>query len=340
MKILLTGSNSRQCGVARPNPNKIFDAENLCSMLKSFADVDFMPISRDVDFDAYDFVVSGFGAIGSFNYTDTLAALYAIGKVKQPIVYLEDWRCPNAVANGLKSTYNKGYDEFVKKVFNKTLSSGVKFYHNTEKIDPEIVWRGIEKTIKDSHSCKFIIPAFSWGNKDIVADILNTDHGNILWFDETPYAIEQQNIKDVPYDPNRTKRFFYCGLTNQDSWLKKNGIKDITDCFGHSPYPKIPSEAEVNMKHNEYLGIAIPEYNHAGSGWLRFRYIYGAMSKNVFFISKKDADALGIESIVDLNCDSRHIQDVAMATYEAIKKHIPTKEQANELLKDQFKKLI
>ena len=338
MKLLLTGSNSRQCGVARLNSKRIFDAWNLNQMLKTFADVDFMPATNSIDYSQYDAVIVGFGAMGSSTYPYLLQALYAIGKNDNCIIYLEDWKCPKSITSGLKSTYERGYDTFVKKVFNKSWSNGAKFYMGTDgKIDPETVWHGVEKAYTQAKSCKYLIPAFEWGDKKIVSDYLGTPRDNLLWFDETPYFIEQQDVKDMPYNPDRKRRFFYCGLSNQDSWLKKQKVMELTDCFGPSPYEKIATEAEVNQKHNEYLGIAIPEYYHAGSGWLRFRYIYGAMAKNVFMIGEKDANALGVTPVKQFDSlTDQQLEEIAMSTYEAVKKHIPTKEDACLKLKQQF----
>ncbi len=339
MKILLTGSNSRQCGTAKVTSKRIFDAWNLCQMMKTFADVDFMPVSKETDFSKYDIVVSGFGGLGSFTSTDVLKALYAIGKAAKPVVLLEDWRCPKAIATGLKSTYAKGYASFLEKDFNKSLSDGSKFYNGVEdgSIEPEVVWQGIEKIIAHPEDIKFLIPAFSWGDKGIVAKIVGTKPENILYFDQTPYVMEQQNMQDVPYDSSRMKKFVYCGLTNQDSWLKKRGIKDCTDCFGHKPYEKLPDEAAVNHKHSEYLGVVVPEYYHSGSGWFRVRYIYGAMAKNVFMISENDAGALGVPILKGFNNYSdSEIEAAAMETYEAVKKYIPTKEQTCKNLEEQF----
>lgn len=342
MKILLTGSNSRQCGTAKITTKRIFDAWNLCQMLKTFAEVDHIPVTKDTDFSQYDIVVSGFGGLNSFTSGSVLRALYAIGKAKKFIVFLEDWRCPKAVATALKATYADGYDNFLKKQFNKQLSNGTYFYDGVENglIDPKTTWLGIEKIVKNIKSCKFLIPAFNWGDKKIVADILGTDAENILHFDQTPYVIEQQEIIDVPYDGNRKKKFIYCGLTNQDSWLKKRGISNCTDRFGHSPYEKLPDEAAVNHKHSEYLGVAIPEYYHSGSGWFRVRYIYGAMAKNVFMLSENDANAIGIKMINDFDAISdEQIKDVAMSIYETVKKWIPTKEETCNNLKNQCLKI-
>lgn len=312
-------------------------------MLDTFADVDFMPISKDTDFTKYDIVVSGFGGLGSFTSTDVLKALYAIGRANKFIVLLEDWRCPKAIVKGLTSTYNKGYDSFLKNDFNKSLSDGSKFYNGVSNgaIDPETTWRGIEKIVANISSCKFLIPAFDWGDKGVVAKILGTAPENILYFDQTPYVIEQQNIIDVAYDKARMKKFVYCGLTNQDSWLKKRGITDCTDRFGHTPYVKLPDEAAVNNKHHEYLGVAIPEYYHSGSGWFRIRYIYGAMAKNVFMLSENDANALGIKMINNFDTyTDEQIEAIAMQTYDVVKQHIPTKEQTCSNLRKQFEDAI
>ena len=343
MKIFLTGSSGKQCNLAKLHNRKIFDAQNMSTAMKTFADVDFALATKDANIEQYDYVVSGFGSIGSFNYPFVLQALYAVGKAKKPIVYLEDWRCPTAIAKGLRTCYEKGYDNFLKTVYNKTLSTGDRFYRNIEqsRIDPETVWLGIEKIIAHPEDCHFIFLGFNWGNKQIVADILRTKVENLLWFEETPYLIEQLNMQDIPYDGNRAKKFFYCGLTNQDRWLKKSGIFELTDCFGPSPYEKIPSESLVIKKHSEYLGIAIPEYEHAGSGWLRFRYTFGAMSKNVFYVCEKDANALGITSVKSFDdYSAAELEEIAMSTYKTIMKWTPTKEESHAQLKKQFEAIV
>lgn len=343
MKILLTGSNNRQCGTAKITSKRIFDAWNLCQMLRTFANVDFIPIQKDTNFSQYDISVVGLGTLGSFTYSDVLKALYVIGKANNVVIFLEDWKCPKHIATALTKLYNDGFENFVNKTFNKVLSSGDYFYTGISDgiIDAETVWLGIEKVVTQSITNKYLIPAFNWGDKSIVANILNTKTENILYFDQTPFLIEQYDIKDCEYNSNRHKKFLYCGLSNQDSWLKKRGIKDITDCFGHSPYEKLPSESDVNDKHHEYLGIAIPEYYHSGSGWFRIRYIYSAMAKNICMISDNDAKALGIKSINSFdNISDEEIKNVAMAIYEAVKQYIPTKDEACNALQLKFEALV
>ena len=118
MKILLTGSNNKQCGVAKVHTKKIFDSNNLFNMMKTFADVDFKKIDKDTDFSSYDVCVVGLGSLGSFNYADVMHAFYILGKTNNAVMFLEDWRIPKTVA-ALKSTIAKGYDEFLNKTFNK-----------------------------------------------------------------------------------------------------------------------------------------------------------------------------------------------------------------------------
>ena len=342
MKILLTGSNARQCGTAKINPNKAFDANNLRDALSSFSTVDMCMVDKDIAFDDYDIVVSGFGSMGSFTYPYVLGALYAIGRAKHPIVYLEDWKCTSAISGGLASIYKAGYDNFLETVYNKQINgknpdgtSKKIYFYKIDGLDPETVWTGIERMIGKSKTCQFLMLGFNWGDKKIFSDLINADVKNLFWFDESQYIIKKFNIQDVPYDPNRMKKFFCAGLSIQDKWLKKMGIKDITDCFGMPPYPRLPNEIEVNKKHHEYLGLAVPEYKHAGSGWSRLRYIYGAMAKNIFMLGDKDAEALGIERVRNFDDYSAdQLKDIAMHTYETIKKYMPTSiDESNEWLK-------
>ena len=342
MKILLTGSNSRQCGLARLNSKRIFDALNLSQMLSTFADVDFNDVSNIVDFSKYDAIIVGVGTIGSPTYPYLMNALYSIGKSDKCILYLEDWKCPKFIKKDFASLLSKGYEAFIEKTYNKAWSGGAKFYKFTDgTLDPKMMWRGIEKIVNDLSSFKFIIPAFNWGDKSIVSNILGVNVEDILHFDQTPYLIEKHNIQDVPYKHGRLKKFLYCGLSNQDTWLKKQGIKDITDCFGHSPYEKLDTEDDVNAKHSEYLGIAIPEYYHSGSGWFRMRYIYSAMAKNICYASANDAKALGIKTLQSFDgIADDELEAIAIDTYNAIKKYIPSKEEEVARLKLQFERAI
>lgn len=337
MKILLTGSNNKQCGVAKVHTKKIFDSNNLFNMLKTFADVDFSRIDNNTNFDAYDLCVVGLGSIGSFNYADVMNAFYILGKTSKCVMFLEDWRIPKTVA-ALKTTFEKGYDEFLNKTFNKKLRDGTRFYHGTDWLDPEVCWKGIDKLANHADEVHFLMPGFAWGDKKIVADILNTKLENVHWFDQTPILMEIYDIKDIPFNPNRNKKYLYCGLSNQDQWLKKCGISEITDRFGHSPYEKLESETDVNQKHNEYFGIAVPRYYHAGSGWFRMRYIYSAMAKNVMYIADEDAQALGIPSLKTLDVDISIIEKTANDIYSKVKSYIPTKEESISHLKDELMK--
>lgn len=269
-------------------------AKLLNQMLSEFADVDWIPVDRSTDFKKYDVVISGIGAFGSLAYHYSPSAVYAVEKAKNPVVYIEDWKCMKEITNKYHTLYERGYDWLEGHELAKRVSAGVskktgepiitKLYSDLDKIDIHDVYAGLVKICGKPKTLRWLIPGFDWGDKDVVGTFVGGAPGTCMHFDVTPMLVKEHGIADAEYDPNRKARYLCVAKCDHDPWLKRNGILDQTDRFGWLKYPRIASEAEVNAKCREYLGLVAPAYHYAGSGWWRLRYVLGAASKNVFFL--------------------------------------------------------
>lgn len=296
MKILFTGCTAKQTddsAYLRARVKRIDDSSIICNSLRKQGNiVDRKKVKWDEDLSEYDLAIVGLGSFGSNNYSgEILNALHAINKVKNILIFYEDWK--------IHFTYNSFAKMLEDDNFNKTISkkwsNGENFYGgvDNEYFDKNIALEVIKNIVDGKYDS--LIPAFDWGNKQIVRDIIKSK--NIYNLDLTPYVLEDWNIPTVVETKEKLKKHMLASLVDHRPWVKKNKLKWEVDYFGTKSIddcPMLASETEVFEKCGEYWGILCPEYIHSGSGWFRIRYIYAAIHKSIIVTSKNDLKALNL----------------------------------------------
>ena len=334
-KILFTGCTAKQTddnAWKRARVKRIDDSSIICNSLrKQGYKVDRRKVQYGDDLSEYDLSIVGIGSFGSNNYSgDILNAMYAIYKAKNVIIFHEDWK----IDGTMKSIDKMLDDEILDKTISKRWSNGKPFYGGADHpcFDKNIVKEVIRK-ISNGEYENALIPAFDWGDKQKVRDILRVK--NIFNVDLTPYVLENWLIPSYVEPVIKQRKHMLASLVDHRPWVKRNKFKWEVDYFGAKRIETselLKTELDVFNKCNHYWSILCPEYPHSGSGWFRIRYIYAAISKSILISSNNDFKALNLEPI-----DFENSKDTELALF--------AKKQSENILsymwnKDTFDKRI
>jgi len=307
MKILFTGCTAKQVdddAYKRARVKRIDDSSIICNSLRrqGYA-VDRRKVKWGDDLNEYGLAIVGIGQFGSNNYSgDIFNAIYALKTVKNVLIFHEDWKIDGTMKSWTKMLEQEVFDKSVSKKW----SDGRHFYGGVDhpEFDGDAAMEVIRK-VAEGEFDHALIPAFDWGDKEKVRDIINMK--NIYNIDLTPYVLENWNISlDTPTQPKERKHML-ASLVNHQPWVRRNKLKWPVDYFGAKSIKEasqLATETDVFETCGKYWGILCPEYPHAGSGWFRIRWIYAAIQKSVLLSSPKDTEALGlpvqnIESLSD-----------------------------------------
>ena len=305
MKILFTGSTSRQTKdeISKRALDRINDSSIIVdSLRKQGHTVDRKVVEWGDDLSSYDLAIVGIGQFGSLNYSGGIfKSMWPLVAAKKVLVFHEDWKIDGTIKSFTKAIEPETYQ----KMLDKRFADGKVFYSGTEhpQFDKEKCLVAMKKLIGGEFPA--LIPAFNWGNKQLVRDIIKSK--DIYNIDLTPYVLKHYGIEiDTPQVEQKQKRHILASLVDHTSWVKRNKFKWPVDFYGAKSMEgatQLESEKAVFDKCAEYWSILCPEYPHSGSGWFRIRYIYAAINKSILIASENDLKALGIEkkSIEDLN---------------------------------------
>lgn len=336
MKILFTGSTSKQTddeAYKRSRVKRIDDSSIICNSLrKQGYRVDRRKVEWGEDLSEYGLAIVGIGQFGSNNYSgDVFNAIYALHECKNVIVFHEDWKIDGTMKSWSKALADGELD----KMISKKWSDGKMFYGGVDSplFDKSIAFNTILNVTNGKYPA--LIPAFDWGNKQIVREIIFSSR--IFNLDLTPYVLENWNIPLVATTDKKKHKHMLASLVNHKPWVKRRKLEWDVDYFGAKSIKEaqqLRTETDVFEKCGEYWSILCPEYPHAGSGWFRIRWIYAAIQKSVLISSDKDLEALGLPLT-----NIEHLKDVKLKEYadmqsEVILKHMWTKQQFDKRLKD------
>ena len=297
MKILFTGCTSKQTdddAWKRARVKRIDDSSIICNSLrKQGITVDRKKVKWGDDLSDYDLAIVGMGTFGSNNYSgDIFNAIYVLSKAKKSCVFYEDWKI-----NGNMKSYSKMLESGeLEKAVAKKWSNGNYFYGGVDNpnFNLEIAKSVIHNLTLGWYDA--LIPAFDWGNKDIVRKISKSK--NIYNVDLSPYVVRNWNINVKPdYNLRKEKKYMLASLVDHRSWVKKQGLLWETVYYGAKSIKdsiKLDTETDVYNECGKYWGILCPEYPHSGSGWFRIRYIYSALQRSIIKTSLNDLKALDI----------------------------------------------
>jgi hypothetical protein len=297
MKILFTGCTAKQTddnAWKRARVKRIDDSSIICNSLRKQGYlVDRRKVKWGDDLSEYGLAIIGIGQFGSNNYSgEIFNVMYALKTVKNVIVFHEDWKI-----DGTMKSWEKMLDQAVfDKSISKKWSDGRYFYGGVD--NP--LFNPIEavEVIRDIVDGKFenaLIPAFDWGDKEKIRDIIKAK--NIYNLDLTPYVLDNWNISiNTPLQVKERKHML-ASIVDHSPWVRRNKLKWPVDYFGAKSIKTahlLDTETDVFETCGKYWGILCPEYPHAGSGWFRIRWIYAAIQQSILLSSPKDLEALGL----------------------------------------------
>lgn len=320
MRILFTGSTSKQTddnAWKRARVKRIDDSSIICNSLrKQGYIVDRKKIKWGDDLSQYDMAIVGVGCFGSNNYSgDIFNSLYALHKIPNSLVFYEDWK----IDANMKSFSGMLKSGALEKSVSKKWNNGSYFYGGVDNPNFDI---NIAKQVIQNLNNGFydaLIPAFDWGNKDIVRKIIKSK--NIYNVDLSPYVVENWNLDLRPEPKDKMKAYMLASLVDHRRWVKKMqltwpvvyyGAKSIKDSI------KLETETDVYNECGKYRVILCPEYPHSGSGWFRIRYIYAALQRSIILTSLNDLQALGVPYKNIERLSDKELNEYAAMQREAI----------------------
>jgi hypothetical protein len=336
MKILFTGCTSKQTddlAWQRAKVKRIDDSSIICdSLRKQGYQVDRKEIKPGDDLSKYDLTIVGLAPIGSPNSNRyIIGALYSIYNSKKVLLFYEDWQIKEVIRKFKLMLTNNRFEDRVKNKW----SNGDYFYNN---VDSEFFdFNKTKETMSNIINGKYdsLIPAFDWGDKNIVRKIIKSK--NIYNLDLTPYVLENWNINLKPEPQQKERKYMLASLVDHSSWVKKKqfswktvyyGAKSIKDSI------KLDTETDVYNECGKYWGILCPEYPHSGSGWFRIRYIYAALQKSIIITSLNDLKALGLSYKHIENLSEEELLEYALQQRKAIFSYSWNKEKFDNRLKE------
>jgi hypothetical protein len=313
MKILFTGCTAKQVddeAYKRARVKRIDDSSIICNSLrKQGYAVDRRPVKWGEDLSEYGLAIVGVGQFGSNNYSgEIFNVLYALKEVKNVIIFHEDWKIDGTMKSWTSMLNQETFDKSIAKKW----SDGRHFYGGVDNpnFNPTEAIEVIRKVV-DGEFKNALIPAFDWGDKQKVKDIIKSE--NIFNIDLTPYVLDMWNIK-LEVEPHvKEKKHMLASLVDHRPWVRRNKLKWPVDYFGAKSIKEasqLATETDVFEACGKYWGILCPEYPHAGSGWFRIRWVYAAIQKSVLLSSPKDTEALGLPVV---NVES--LSDSELANY-------------------------
>jgi hypothetical protein len=330
MKILFTGCTAKQTdddAWKRARVKRIDDSSIICNSLrKQGYQVDRKTVKWGDDLSEYGLAIVGLGQFGSNNYSgEIFNAIYALKNVKNVIIFHEDWK----IDGTMKSWTSMLNEEVFNKSISKKWSDGRHFYGGVDNpnFNPTEAMEIIRKVV-DGEFENALIPAFDWGNKEKVRDIIKAK--NIFNIDLTPYVLEDWNISlEVTPQPKERKHML-ASLVDHRPWVRRNKLKWPVDYFGAKSIKEarqLATETDVFEACGKYWGILCPEYPHAGSGWFRIRWIYAAIQQSVLLSSPKDLEALGLPVVNIETLSDSELANYAKSQADTVLSYMWTKEK-------------
>ena len=324
MRILFTGCTAKQTddnAYKRARVKRIDDSSIICNSLrKQGYEVDRRKVKWGDNLSDYGLAIVGLGQFGSNNYSgEIFNALYAIQEVENVLIFHEDWKIKGTI-----DSFTKMLDkDILIKTIVKKWSDGRHFYGGVDNINFDIdkahkVISNITNGLYDA-----LIPAFDWGDKAIVRNIIKSK--NIYNLDLTPYVLSNWLIPLNVEKQEKKRKHMLASLVDHRSWVKRNKLKWDVDYFGAKSIkeaPQLKTEKHVFEECGKYWSILCPEYPHSGSGWFRVRWIYAAIHKSILYSCENDCDALGLDNINIENLNENELKQYAEKQSKAILKHM------------------
>lgn len=299
MKILVTGFTALQVDTPHRTIQKIDVPAAMVKGLRQLGhNVDWRKadISENL-YNKYDAAIVLLAPCNSLNARrGALGAMHTLAHIQLPqAMYYEDWQI-NQVFNSARNIARRHEVQFTKKL-------GDQWFYNQEI--PTNHWptlvKGLE-TIYDPASVHLyprvgVVPMYPWGDLSKINSRMPYDvtQDNTLMVDPTPAVIDlSPQDGEVSLQAQKTKAWACASLMDHTNWVDKLNPSWPVNYFGSRKYKerggeRLKTEAGVRFEYSKHAGLLSPKYPHAGSGWFRSRFVYGALMKTIVYCDKNDA---------------------------------------------------
>lgn len=336
MNILVSGFTALQIGSEKRQIQKIDVPAAFVKHLREMGhDVEWRKIwCKEEDFSKYDLMIACVAPITSSNASNGLGAMKAMNRIKNVIVFYDDWKL-GEIRNSFKAILR-----LKEKQFNKKWSNGMPFYkdilNDILNSKEDIFETAKNLSTEGKSSWKVLCPMFNWGNKSFINGMIPWMTAyNFNYIDPTPAVID---LNLTPKSPTKVKRWAIASISDQTKWIEKQGLKWPYDYYGCRKLKceRLKTEEDVFEKYAEHYGVLSPAYPSSGSGWFRARYVYAALANSVLWCGEKDARQLGQPyemhpQLVELH-NEQELVELAQKQKECLFKHIMTMEEFREKL--------
>ena len=293
MKILITGCTALQVKSTNKTIKKIDVPEAIYNALIELGhDVDWRKVYlKEEDFN-YDLAIVCIAPLNSCNSPHCLGAIKALSKIKNCIIFYDDWKIKD-VQSSLKCFIRNGHKQFVKK-----WSNGNMFYNDNEDDivkNEELILKTIDKLYNNGDdNWKILCPMYEWGDKEIINNKLinwvNKDNFNFI--DPTSVVIDINKKYDYI---QKNKEWVIGTIADHSKWIEKQKLEWNVNYFGCRKLKNVRLKTEEDLinEYNKYYGILSPEYPQSGSGWFRARFVYSALVNSIIYCGQRDGRQLG-----------------------------------------------
>jgi hypothetical protein len=265
MRILLTGGTKRQTGTEDP----LYELINIPShMARSLRNMGHTVDWKVWDgFGHYDLRIVAVAPIAERHTTYALQSYRAMATDEPTVLYFDDYQL-NLVRDQAQAVVNGTWAPDPPPLDLDTLV-GVCQALATGNWPPN--WHPL-------------IPAYNWGDKAIVANLLGIPPYRLASIDPSITALEPAHlalsrIAVARRTPQRREAWFLPALNSHTQWVASLGLtRPVVTVGQYKRGIRLKSETDVAQAFHGFAGALSPPYPQEGSGWFRSRYIYALMA--------------------------------------------------------------
>lgn len=144
-----------------------------------------------------------------------------------------------------------------------------------------------------------VCPMYSFGDRSIVRKRMPKELGPIESLDPSPTIYPLVDQATMTPFAEKERAWVLGALMPHDTWLERKSFEWPVEFLGSKKMVakyggrRLATELDVLNTYSKYWGILSPPYPHAGCGWWRSRFIYGARVGSIVVTDKGEGDPIG-----------------------------------------------
>lgn len=332
MKVLMTGMSPPQCGRATLTGYEHVSDLWAKALRAGGAEVHHRRVDPNEDLTGYDVALIGLVPPNSIAARYMYTAFDVMCRAKASgcglLTYVDDWRF-YAIPHGARVVANNP----VRRLQQTSIFD--KLWHREWALSDEGWPRVVRilEALRDNPWPPTLVPAFTWGNPELMPDLPSRQQ---VVLDPSAFAREY----DIPIDDyaeNRRRAWVLGTFSDQREWQARQGFTWETDYIGtrRSRAEQRLKEPELVKLYGEAWGVLAAPYDHAGSGWWRNRFVYGAAGEAIVYSEEREVQGLPgyWKPVTEIEAmTTRELEDFAHAQKEAMESSYAPAEQITGIL--------